>query len=69
MLRRIPTRLQMRMPEQLSRFDPSEPNWAEQLHRRLDPRTHECLIAVLIDMAQTALDPPMADPEVSDPYE
>ena len=57
------------MPEQLSLFDPSEPNWAEQLHRRLDPRTHECLIAVLIDMAQTALHPPMADPEVSDPDE
>jgi hypothetical protein len=55
------------MPEQLSLFDPPEPNWAEQLHRRLDQRTRECLIAVLIDMAQTALHPPTADAQESDP--
>jgi len=53
------------MPEQLSLFDPPEPSWVEQLHRRLDPRTRDCLIAVLIDMAQTALHPPMTDAEES----
>lgn len=54
------------MPEQLSLFDPPEPNWVEQLHRQLDPRTRDCLIAVLIDMARTALHPPTADAEESD---
>lgn len=54
------------MPGQLSLFDPPEPNWAEQLHRRLDPQTRDCLITVLIDMAQTALHPPTADPQESD---
>ena len=54
------------MPEQLSLFDPPEPNWVEQLHRRLDPRTRDCLITVLIDMARTALHPPTADAQESD---
>jgi len=69
MLRCTPTPLEMRMPEQLSLFDPPEPNWVEQLHRRLDPRTRDCLIAVLIDMAQAALHPPTADAQESDPDE
>jgi hypothetical protein len=59
----------MRMPEQLCLFDTPEPNWAEQLHRRLDPRIHDRLIAILIEMARTALHPPMTDAQESDPDE
>ncbi len=57
------------MPEQLCLFDTPEPNWAEQLHRRLDPRIHDRLIAILIEMARTALHPPMTDAQESDPDE
>jgi hypothetical protein len=58
--------MEMRMPEQLSLFDTPEPNWTQQLHRRLDPRTRDRRIAILIDMAQTALHSPMTDAGESD---
>ena len=57
------------MPEQLSLFDTPDPNWVEQRHRRLDPRTHDRLIAILIAMAQTARHPPMANAKETDPDE
>jgi hypothetical protein len=59
----------MQMPEQLSLFDTPEPNWTEQLHQRLDPQMRDRLIAILSNMAQTALHPPITDAEESDPDE
>jgi hypothetical protein len=59
----------MQMPEQLSLFDTPEPNWAQQLHQRLDPQIRDRLIAILKDMAQAALHPPTTDAQEADPNE
>jgi hypothetical protein len=68
MLSCIPTPLEMQMPEQLSLFDTPQPNWAQQLHQRLDPQIRDRLIAILKDIAQAALHPPTID-EQTDPNE
>lgn len=49
------------MPAQLSLFDTPKPDWAQQLHQRLEPQMRDRLITILREMAQAARHPPTTD--------
>jgi len=54
------------MPEQLNLFETPQPSWAQQLHQRLEPQTRDQVLAILVDMARTALQKPVADAQEGD---
>ena len=54
------------MPEQLNLFETPQSSWAQQLHQRLEPQTRNQVLAILADMARTALQAPVADAQAGD---
>ena len=54
------------MPEQPNLFETPHPSWAQQLHQRLEPQTRDQVLAILADMARTALQAPAPGAQEAD---
>jgi hypothetical protein len=66
MLGYISTPKETQMPEQLNLFETPQPSWAQELHLRLEPQTRDQVLAILVDMARTALQARVADAQAGD---